>query len=167
MNRIELVVAISFQEYWRATLGFLLLNWRLRALLLGAAICVIVFGVLQVRYPYATPQYQLLVVPGALAIAALVIYLNTKSVFEGKAFLRGPVRYVIDDEGITAVAPSAPEPVMWNAIPKAHELKHDFVVFYTRDRMYTLPKSSFLNPAQVEEFRKVLRTRLGAKAHLR
>jgi hypothetical protein len=119
-----------------------------------------------VRFPYGAPPYQLLIVPGASIVLMLVLYFNTKAVFASKKFLNGKVRYIFADDGVNAQADSSPGFTNWNEIPKAFELKHDFLVFYTNERMYTLPKNCFESGQQMAVFSKLLKKHLGSRASL-
>ena len=166
-KRIVLNVQVDFADYWRATVGFMIQNWRLKMVLVSSALSLTGFLYFAVRYPYSSPPFQLLVIPGALIVAALVVYINTQSVFAGKNFLRGNVRYTFGDDGVNAEAELSPGFTEWAQVPKAIELKNDFLVFYTRERMYTIPKACFESNGQMDSFCELLTSKLGSRASLK
>ena len=79
-----------------------------------------------------------------------MLYANTKMLFAGKKFLQHPVRFIFSSEGVNAVAPGSPGETSWSAIPKAFELKDDFLIFYTSERMYTIPKRCFAGDGKLK-----------------
>jgi hypothetical protein len=164
---IELVVRIDFQDYWRATWSYMLRNFKVKWLIISAALYLAFFVYLGFSNPSGGQTFPFLIPLAALGFLYAFLYLNTKMVFAGKKFLQHPVRYVFSHDGVEAIAPGAPAPTSWNAIPKAFELKDDFLIFYTSERMFTIPKRCFANPAELERFKKLLSSNLADKAKLR
>ena len=163
---IELVVQIDFQDYWRATCAYMLRHFKLKWLIVSAGLYLALFVYLNLTNPGGGQTYPLLIPLVALGILYAILYLNTMMLFAGKKFLQHPVRYVFSSTGIEAIAPGAPGPTSWSAIPKAFELKNDFLIFYTAERMYAIPKRCFAGEAELVRFRAMLSSRLGDKAKL-
>jgi hypothetical protein len=163
---IELTVRIDFQDYWRATSAYMLRHFRLKWLIVSAGLYLALFIYLNFTNTYHGQSYPLLIPLAALGFLYAVLYLNTKMLFAGKKFLRHPVCYVFSSEGVKAIAPGSPGETSWSAIPKAFELKEDFLIFYTAERMYTIPKRVFAGDEELRRFRSMLATRLGNKANL-
>lgn len=166
-TRFELNVHIEFQDYWRATYSYMFLILKFKQLLIAAVGCLLIFLFLAVRYPYGKPAYELLIPLAGLAVLLIILYLNTKYLFSAKKFLHANVRYVFSDTGVDAIAPLAPGWRSWNEIAKAIELKHDFVVFYSPERMYPIPKRCLQDAAALHHFRELLERHLGSRAKLR
>jgi YcxB-like protein len=162
----ELRVRITFDDYWRATSSYMMRNLKLKWLIVSAAIYLALFFYINFTHSFSGPTYPLLIPLAALGFLYGMLYVNTKSLFAGKKFLQHEVRYVFSEEGIDAIAVGAPAPTSWSAIPKAFELKHDFLIFYTSERMYTIPKRCFAGVEEVKQFRQMLAGRLGNKAKL-
>jgi hypothetical protein len=163
---IEVTVRIDFQDYWRATSAYMLRHFRLKWLIVSAGLYLALFLYLNFTRTYNGQTYPLLIPLAALGFVYALLYLNTKMLFAGKKFLQHPVRYVFSSEGINAIAAGSPGETSWNAIPKAFELKDDFLIFYTAERMYTIPKRCFAAVEELQRFRAMLAAHLGSKAKL-
>lgn len=163
---IELTVRIDFQDYWRATSAYMLRHFRLKWLIVIAGLYLALFLYLNFTRTYTGQTYPLLIPLAALGLLYAVLYLNTKMLFTGKKFLQHPVRYIFTSEGVKAIAAGSPGETSWNAIPKAFELKDDFLIFYTAERMYTIPKRYFAGDEELKRFRGMLAANLGNKAKL-
>jgi len=144
----------------------MLRHFKLKWLIVSAGAYLLLFFYLNFTRTYSGQTYPLLIPLAALGFLYAVLYLNTKMLFASKKFLQHPVRYVFTSEGVNAIAPGAPGDISWNAIPKAFELKDDFLIFYTAERMYTIPKRCFAGEEELKNFRAVLIQQLGSKAKL-
>src|SRR6266404_5495865 len=125
---IEITVRIDFQDYWRATASYMLRHFRLKWLIVSAGLYLALFFYLNFTGTYQGQTYPLLIPLAALGFLYAVLYLNTKMLFAGKKFLQHRVRFVFSSEGINAIAPGSPGETSWSAIPKAFELKDDFLI---------------------------------------
>ena len=163
---LELKVRIDFQDYWRATHSYMLGVVKFRIFMATAILFVAVFVYSSISAPHAPPAYPLLIPPAGLIFLYGMLYLNTKYLFAGKKFLQHEVRYVFTSEGVNAIAEGSPGETSWSAIPKAFELKDDFLIFYTAERMYTIPKRCFAGAEDLTLFRNLLASHLGNKAKL-
>ena len=163
---IEVIVRVDFQDYWRATSAYMLRHFRLKWLVVSAGLYLALFLYLNFTRTYHGQTYPLLIPLAALGFLYAVLYLNTKMLFAGKKFLQHPVRYVFSSEGVNAIAVGSPGQTSWNAIPNAFELKDDFLIFYTAERMYTIPKRCFAGDKELKQFREMLASHLGSKARL-
>src|ERR1700682_1593960 len=163
---IELTVRIDFQDYWRATSAYMLRHFKMKWLIVSAGLYLALFLYLNYTRSYGGQTYPLLIPLAALGFVYSMLYLNTKMLFAGKKFLQRPVRFVFSSEGVNAIAAGLPGETSWNAIPKAFELKNDFLIFYTSDRMYTIPKRCFAGDDELKRFREMLAKHLGTKAKL-
>jgi hypothetical protein len=163
----EIDVRVEIIDYWRATYGYMFRHPTFRLLAIGASIYALVSLALFIKYPYPRLLYPPLVPLAATAVAFAILYLNTRLLYSSKKFLHHTVRYILSDEGIESVAPDAPGLTKWDQIPKALELRHDFLIFYTEERMYTIPKRSFQSPEQLARFKAVLQANLGPRMRLR
>ena len=163
---IEVTVRIDFQDYWRATSTYMLRHFRLKWLVGSAALYLVLFFYLNITHTYGGQTYPLLIPLAALGFLYAMLYANTKMLFAGKKFLQHPVRFIFSSEGVNAIAPGSPGETSWSAIPKAFELKDDFLIFYTSERMYTIPKRCFAGDQELQAFRAMLAAHLGTKAKL-
>jgi hypothetical protein len=166
-TKFEIDVRVEMKDYWRATYGYMLGILRFRLLLIGVGIWALISLVLYVKSPSSQLLYPPLIPLAGIAVAFAILYLNTRMLYSSKKFLHHTVRYVLSNEGIESVAPLAPGRTGWEQIPKALELKHDFLIFYTAERMYTIPRQSFQSAEQLSRFKEILRSHLGSKARLR
>jgi hypothetical protein len=163
---IEVTVRIDFQDYWRATSTYMLRHFKLRWLIACAALYLLLFFYLNLSHTYHGQTYPLLIPLAALGFLYAMLYLNTKMLFAGKKFLQHPVRFIFSSDGVNAIAPGSPGETSWTAIPKAFELKDDFLIFYTAERMYTIPKRCFAGADELERFRAMLVSHLGNRVSL-
>jgi YcxB-like protein len=166
-EELDLIVRVDFPDYWRATSSYMLGIFKVKWVIAGAAAYTLIFLFLVIAFPQSKPSYELLILPAVLALGIALLYFNTKLLFASKKFLQGDVRYVFSSSGVDAVAPLSPGHTSWSEIPKAFELERDFLVFYTPERMYTIPKKCFPDAEHIEKFRRILKSRLGDKAKLK
>jgi len=164
-RRIELLVRSDFQDYWRATCGYMLRQWKVKLFLAGAGAALPAFLFLSIQSP-RNPPYPLLIPAAGVTVLFVFLYLNARTVFASKKFLQGTVRYIFSADGVEALARSAPGMKSWPEISRAIELKHDFLIFYTPERMYAIPKRCFPDPRQMDAFRNMLQSHLGPRAAL-
>lgn len=138
----------------------------MKYLVAGAIVCCAAFLYLAVASSFKRPPYPLLIPLAALALLYSILYFNTKLIFAGKKFLQQEVQYVFSGEGVEAIAPESPGLTRWSAIPKAFELKDDFLIYYTSERMYTIPKRCLAGDEELKRFRAMLALHLGNKVRL-
>jgi hypothetical protein len=163
---IELKVRISFQDYWRATLAYMIRHLKVKWLIATAIIYLGIFLYSQVFSPIVTPTYLLLIPLAAVGFIYAILYFNTRLLFAGKKFLHHEVRYVFSNEGLEAIAPESPGMTGWSSIPKAYELENDFLIYYTTERMYTIPKRYLEDEVELKRFRAMLASHLGSRVKL-
>jgi len=144
----------------------MLRHLKLTWLVVSAIVCCAAFLYLAVVSSSKTPSYPLLIPLAALAFLYAILYFNTKLIFAGKTFLQQEVRYVFSGEGVAAIAPESPGLTSWSAIPKAFELKDDFLIYYTSERMYPIPKRCLAGDEELQRFRAMLALHLGNKVRL-
>ena len=163
---LEIRAKIDFAEYWRATHSYMLGIFKFKWFMIIAGLFLALFIYRSIAAPYAAPAYPLLIPPVGLVFLYGMLYLNTLYLFNSKTFLQHEVRYVFSSDGINAIGESTPGETRWSHVPKAIELSQDFLIFYTTERMYTLPKRCFASAEEVARFRRILERELGDRAKL-
>lgn len=78
-----------------------------------------------------------------------------------------PTKFIFSDEGLESSAKSSATKVTWNTFQKIQELKEDFLFYPQKNIFYTIPKRSFQSNSQIDEFRNLVREKLGDKAKLK
>src|ERR1044071_1788089 len=166
-SKFEIDVRVEMGDYWRATYGYMLRHATFRFILVVMGVYALVSLAAFVKYPYRQLLYPPLAPLAAIVVASALLYLNTRMLYSSKKFLHHKVRFILSDVAIESGAPDAPGFTRWNQVPKALELKHDFLIFYTEERMYTIPKRSFQSPDQLSRFKEILTANLGPRLRLR
>jgi predicted PurR-regulated permease PerM len=75
-------------------------------------------------------------------------------------------KFVFSENGLETNSKSTSTKVTWDAFQKVQELKEDFLFYPQKNIFYTIPKRSFLNDLQIEDFRSLVREKLGKNAKL-
>lgn len=77
-----------------------------------------------------------------------------------------PAKFAFSENGLETNSKSTSTKVTWDAFQKVQELKEDFLFYPQKNIFYTIPKRSFTNDLQIEDFRSLVREKLGKKAKL-
>jgi hypothetical protein len=94
-------------------------------------------------------------------------YFNAKKQMASNKALSETIHYVFSQEGINATAASSSGSTAWHNVFEAHETGRNFLIFISKNMMYTIPKRCFHSTGQIEPFKTLLRAQLGAKAKWR
>ena len=91
-------------------------------------------------------------------------YFNAKKHLASNRSLSETIHYVFSEEGIDATAVSSSGRTAWQNVLEAHETGKNFLIFLSKNMMYIIPKRCFHSAGQLESFKRLLLTQLGAKA---
>jgi hypothetical protein len=94
-------------------------------------------------------------------------YLGVKRQMASNKSLSEPHRFTFSENGIDAVAQSSSGHTSWANIYEAYETKYNFLLFLSRNMMYTVPKRCFRDGEQLNSFKELLKTKLSSKAKLK
>lgn len=75
--------------------------------------------------------------------------------------------FVFDENGLKTKSESSSSQMKWDRLAKICETKKDFIFFQQENIFYTVPKISFQNDEQIDDFKKLTREKLGEKAKLK
>lgn len=78
-----------------------------------------------------------------------------------------PVNFIFSTDELEIKSKSSSAKTTWDSLQKIQELKEDFLFFPQNNIFYTVPKRSFQSDFQIEDFRNLVREKLGKKAKLK
>ena len=165
-DTLELDVQLTERDYLLANYWYFFRNWSVRSLIPIAAILLGVSVFLWIRNPRGIP-WMGLVLPAALVAILISVYFGSKRSMASNKSLQEPIHYRFSRDEIEAVASSSSGRTNWANIFAAHEAGRNFLIFISRNQMYTIPKRCFDREEQIASFRALLRDCLGERAHLR
>lgn len=171
-KKIEIEVMNTAKDYQRVLLWF----YSKRLLLTGIFYLLIVTPTLWLTFfgagasPFEEKNSSVILV---MLIFALLPILIVGGMFYGiwkqskniEKTLE-PAKFVYSDEGLETFSKSSTTKVTWDTFQKVKELKEDFLFYPQKNIFYTIPKRSFQNDSQIEEFRNLVSKKLGGKAKL-
>jgi hypothetical protein len=166
---IELDVHLELRDFLRANYWFLFKRFKLLFILLVlGGIVYPVFYALSDKPKDPTGSYWGLLIPfGILALLFGNTYFGAKRQMTSNKGLSEPIHYTFSEDGIAAVADSSSGQGSWSNIHEAYETKHNFLLFISKNMMYTIPKRCFLNEEQISSFKELLKLILSSKAKLK
>jgi YcxB-like protein len=77
------------------------------------------------------------------------------------------VIFAFDEDGLETKSESISSQIKWDRFVKICETKKDFIFFPQENIFYTVPKISFKNDEQINNFKDLIREKLGEKAKLK
>jgi hypothetical protein len=77
------------------------------------------------------------------------------------------VTFAFDEDGLETKSESTSSQIKWGRFVKICEIKKDFIFFPQENVFYTVPKISFQNDEQINNFKDLIREKLGEKAKLK
>jgi hypothetical protein len=163
---IELDVQLTERDYMLANYWYLFRNWSVRSLIPIASILLGVSIFLWIRNPRGIPWIGFLL-PAILIAMLISVYFGSKRSMASNKSLQALIHYRFTRDEIEAIASSSSGRTSWENIYAAHEAGRNFLIFISRNQMYTIPKRCFDHEEQIASFRTLLRDRLGERAHLR
>lgn len=79
----------------------------------------------------------------------------------------GNISYAFSEAGVDVVSYDSESKIKWSFFEKADETKNDFLLFQNKTRFHPIPKRFFQNETQIQEFKNLVREKLGDKAKLK
>ena len=76
-------------------------------------------------------------------------------------------KYTFAEQGIETVTDSSSSQNDWSRLSKIRETKKDFILYPQENVFFVIPKRFYKNETQIEEFRNLVREKLGGKAKLK
>jgi hypothetical protein len=165
-NRIEIDVLLEFRDYLRANYWFLLHRFKLLFVILfvgGVVYPLLLVSRIATQNP--TDHWWAFFIPWAMLLFLIAgQYFNAKKHMASNKALSETIHYVFSQAGINATAASSSGSTAWQNVFEAHETGRNFLIFISKNMMYTIPKRCFHSTEQLESFKALLRAQLGAKA---
>ena len=172
-KKIEIEVVNTAKDYRRVLLWFYLK----RLLLIGTLYLLVITPMLWLTFfgaganPFEEKNSSVILVMVFFATLPILIVLgifygiwkqskNIEKTLE-------PAKFIFSDEGLETFSESSTTKVTWNTFQRVQELKKDFLFYPQKNIFYTIPKRSFQNDFQIEEFRNLTHEKLGSKAKLK
>jgi len=94
-------------------------------------------------------------------------YFGAKRQMASNTSLNERIHYIFDETGIATIAASSSGRTAWTNIYKAHETKTNFLLFISKNMMYTIPKRCFTDVDQINAFKLLLKSQLTSRAKLK
>ena len=160
---------LEFRDFLRANYWFLFKKFKLLLVLLIIG-CVVypAFYILGAGTKNPDDNSWGLLIPfGLLAFLLGSTYFGAKRQMASNKSLSEPHHYTFSENGIDSVAPSSSAHTSWSNIYEAYETKHNFLLFLSRNALYTIPKRCFRDSEQINAFKDLLKSELSSKAKLK
>jgi len=155
-NSIELSITLQFQDYLKAlfwhiywkqkTRWFFIVFILLLAILIhsqGVAIFLVIF----------------------LVVYPAVIYLSAEKSWQSNNSVQQHAQYTFSKTDVKIESETFHHRTEWINIYAAYEHANSFLIYSSRRTFFLIPKKFFSNQPQLEAFRSLLKSALGAKAH--
>jgi len=169
MNTIELDVLLEFRDFLRATYWFFFR--RFKFVLILFVIVLVVYPLLlfsgQISTSANDNYWGLLIPAGILFFLLINPYFSARRQMTSNKCLNQRLHYVFDETGIDATAPLSSGHTSWANIHKAYETSSNFLLFISKNMMYTIPKRCFVDGSQIDGFRQLLKSQLVSRAKLK
>ena len=169
MNTIELDVQLELRDFLRTTYWFSFRRTKSIFILLLIALVVYPLLVYAGRIPTnpTDSNWGFLVPPVVLLFLLINPYLGARRQMKSNKCLNQRLHYIFNEAGIQTTAPSSSGQTSWANIYKAYETRSNFLLFISKNMMYTIPKRCFVDSSQMEQFRQLLKSQLKSKAKLK
>lgn len=154
-SKIEVGVKLKLKDYLLASYWFLFRRWSMKLLLVFAFILAGLFFYTIIVEPNSRP-YRMLILPSVVLLMVGSTYLSAKRNMASSKSLQENIQYTFSDRGIEVVAQSSSGYTSWGNIFSAYETGHNFLLFISRNQMYTIPKRCFRDAGQVAAFKQML-----------
>ncbi len=166
---VEVDVLLELRDYVRASYWFLFKKFKFVLSLIviaGVAYPALYLSGAVTKNP--NNNYWGLLIP--FALLALMLggtYFSSKRQMASNKSLSEPHHYTFSEGGIDVTALSSSGHTSWSNFYEAHETKHNFLLFLSKNLMYVIPKRCFRNGGQIASFKELLKAKLGGKAKLK
>jgi YcxB-like protein len=97
----------------------------------------------------------------------ITTYFSTKRQLASNKSLNQEHHYIFSYDGIVITTATSSSRTGWDIFREAFETKHNFILFISLNQMYIIPKRCFQQDNQIEQFKAILKDKLGAKAKLK
>jgi len=166
---VELDVLLDFRDYLRANYWFLFRRFKLLFLILlfGGVVYPLLLLTGRLSGSPNDNYWGFLIPFGMLLFVIGGIYFSAKRHMASNKGLSERIHYTFSENGIDALAPSSSGHTTWSNLYEAHETKNNFLLFISRNMMYTIPKRCFHDVEQISAFKDLLRSQLSSKAKLK
>ena len=171
--RIEIIVENTAKDYRRVLVQLYRKAW----IIAGALYLLTIPPMLWLTFfgaganPFEEKTYSFAVVMTLFAMLPVVMAMGIKlkiSRMVNKAAIKiEPSVFVFDNEAVEVRAESYSSRIGWNNFIRVRELKEDFIFYQNEIVYFSIPKRSFENESTIDEFRHLIRDRMGKKAKLR
>jgi hypothetical protein len=169
MTTIELDVLLEFRDYLRANYWFLFRRFKLLFLILVIGCVAYPLLVLTGRSSgNPNDNYWGFLIPvGLLVFVMAGTYFGAKRQMASNKALSERIHYTFSEKGIDTSASSSSGHTSWENLYVAHETKTNFLLFISKNMMYTIPKRCFNDADDIVSFKDLLRSQLSSKAKLK
>ena len=162
---INLSVLLEPRDYLRANFWFLFKNPLMKLLPIFATLLLVLSIYTWIQRPEQVPWHGF-VLPGIVIFSCLYTYMASNRSFANNKALQQTINYRFSSEGIDVSAAQSHGHMNWQGIVNAYETKHNFLLFISKNQMYTIPRRC-LDAEQINSFRSLLKDHLSSRAMLR
>jgi hypothetical protein len=169
---IKVDVLLTLQDYLRANYWFLFKrNKSMKAMifmLIFAGTAGPLYLVFNDKPVNPNESYWGLLIPWAILLFMIgVTYWGTKRQMASSKSMNESHQYTFTTEGIEFVAQSSSGRQSWENIREAFETKSNFLLFISLNQIFIVPKRCFQDSEYINQFKDLLKSRLGSKAKIK
>lgn len=165
---IEIEIQPNFKDFWRVIFWQSFKKfWFMYLLTLIISIPVICLSLYALITNPIVKLSPALIIP---LLPLLVVLLNQWSVYSGAkssvASVKGKSQWAFSKDGFEVFTPVVRNQSDWSNLERIEEKKEYFLLYPQKNISIPIPKRFFQSEAQVQEFRELVRHKLGNKAFL-
>ena len=164
-QELQLNIHLTLSDYLRA--NYWLLFKKLKTLFFFILIAVVgypLFVFIGVIPKNPDDSYWGMLIPlGVLLLILVGTYFGAKHQMSSHKALNEMQKYSFTDDGIHNESSSTSGFQKWENIIEGHETSSHFLLFYSLNQLYIIPKKCFEKDYHIAEFKELLNQQLGTK----
>jgi len=167
---IEINVQLEFQDFWQVlfwqTIKRFWLMYLLTLVITLPVISMIFYALL--TNPEKIKFSPVIILPLLPLLAVLMsqwsVYSSAK---KSMASVKGKTLWIFSEDDFKVFTPVARNESDWESLEKIEEKSKAFLLYPQKNVFMLVPKRFFESEAQIQEFRELVREKLGSKAKLK
>jgi ABC-type multidrug transport system fused ATPase/permease subunit len=170
---IEIDIKITEEVFWRVSFASRIKRFLLvTSIYLPIAILIMYFAVFGAgANPFSEKNWSILIVLFIICAIPFVFlaasYFSLRKLARKLAKATEETHFTFSENEVEINSSSRSTKTSWKNYEKIQETKEDFVCYLNNYTFHPIPKNSFKNEQQLNEFRELVREKLGGKAKLK
>jgi hypothetical protein len=143
---------------------------RIWPVLASCMVFAIVLGTLLAFVAMAIPEFRALALEAVpflifpvlwTLVLGAIPYRKARKLFAAQRYFREPIAYVFTAETLGSEGAGVSSRIAWNLLKHVRETNSLFLLYHTADAAFLVPKRFFRSPAEMENWRQLVRAGVG------